>query len=190
MKRFALFLLLLPCLGCQQWGTRQVPLQFSKKWVAGDAEIGRRGKAGVPVTIRLRLGDEETFQKPLGMPCHRVQLRYRQTPAGASKILGPNWSHLGFLLSHEPKLCFQGTTEWLWYLLIVPERTLPERGELSPVVDGRLVFVTQREPTATEEISVIVLTIPQTSDDWDKQSREGDEPFIVARSQWLPIGTR
>jgi hypothetical protein len=79
-------------------------------------------------------------------------------------------------------LCFYATTEWKWNVLIAAKRR-----EMRPAVDGRLVLITGEEIPDGAEIAVELLTIPRSSQDFDKLSRQGAEAFVVARSEWLSL---
>jgi hypothetical protein len=94
MRRAAWIALALVVLGCVGRVSR-MPLQFTKRWIAGEAEIGPRTANGIPVTARLRLADPKAFsdefdiREPFGMTCHEVRLLYRMTPASAHEVLTP-----------------------------------------------------------------------------------------------------
>lgn len=190
MKRLSLVLLVvLLADGCDRWSTRQVPLQFSRKWVTGEAEVARPDANGIPVTIRLRLSDADAFGKefqirePFVLPCQRVRLIYRNTPQSAPQVLQTKWSHAGHLWSEDPELCFHSSVEWVWRVLIARER-----GELPLDVDGRLVLISGEKRASTEEIAIVVLRQPRSREDFIQQA-DGDEVdrFVLTRSQWLPL---
>ena len=189
MKRLPLLLLLLLLGDCGPLGARRIPLQFTKTWVAGEAELARAGANGVPVTIRIRLGDPEAFarefnlREPVALPCQQVRLLYRNTPQSAPQVLQPKWSHAGALWSDTPELCFHSGIEWVWRVLIAGER-----GDLPLDVDGRLVLISGEKEIAKAEIAVVVLRIPRSTEDFNRYFGEGMDAFILARSQWLPLG--
>ncbi len=173
---------------CGQWGVRDVPLQFTKKWVGGDAQFGRRDASGGPVTIRLRLANAEAFanefntRAPFGLTCHEVRLLYRNTPDAAPKFLTTRWADSTVIWSPYPQVCLYAGLESSWNLLIVRER-----GELPLDIDGRLVLVSGAQDESRAEVAVTLLRIRRSSEDFDREGREGLGPFIVARSQWLPL---
>lgn len=183
------WLLALLLAACDGWGTRLVPLQFTKPWVAGTADVARRGDHGVPVDVHLRLGDADAFLREhhldnpiIAFPCHKVRLLYRSSPR-ETRVLQPRWSHAPELWSDNPEICFQTSADWNWRVLIVPKR-----GELPLDVDRRLVLVTGEELTDTSEIAVAVLRKPRSED--YNNAPEGDPVlrFVVAQSQWIRLG--
>ncbi|HEX8616220.1 MAG TPA: hypothetical protein VF911_01430 [Thermoanaerobaculia bacterium] len=193
MKRLSALLIAVLLLACGRWGSHELPLRFTKAWVTGTAEVARSGEQGIPVTVRLRLGDVEAFarefqiREPFALPCQNVRLLYRPDPKAAPRVLQPRWSHAGPLWSDEPNVCFHASVEWVWRVLIVERR-----GELPLDVNGRLVLVTGESSAATDgEISIVVLRQRSAPEDFAPSSN-GDpvERFIVARSQWLPLGRR
>jgi hypothetical protein len=109
MKHAPLMLLFLLFFGCEQWRTNKVPLQFTKKWVTGEAEVSRDSN-GIPVTIHLRLGDAETFGKefnirePYALPCQQVRLLYRNTPQRLPRYFSRN-GHMPVLCGHTSRNC-------------------------------------------------------------------------------------
>jgi hypothetical protein len=188
MKHSPLILLFLIFLGCKQWRTNEVRLQFTKKWVTGEAEVSR-DKNGIPVTIHLRLGDAETFGKefnirePFALPCQQVRLLYRNTPQSTPEILQPKWSHAGPLWSYEPELCFHVSVECVWRVLIGRER-----GTLPLDVNGRLVLISGGKVASPGQIAVILARKPETPEDFARAIRGDVDHFVVARSQWFTLG--
>lgn len=187
MKRL-MFSLLLLVLSCGQLGAHRVPLQFTKKSFAGEANVERPGAKGTPVTIHLRLGDPEVFGtdfnlSPMaGFPCQEIRLLYRKTPQSAPRFLQTEWADHSVMWSEHPQVCLNVGIEAVWRVSIARER-----GELPLDVDGRLVLITREEQTSAEEIAVVVIRIRRSSEDFDREFREGIDTFIVTRSQWLPL---
>jgi hypothetical protein len=186
MKRLPFLLLLV--LSCGQWGAHTVPLQFTTKSFTGEAAVERPDANGIPVTIHLRLGHPEAFGNDfnlspmVGFPCQEIRLLYRRTPQSAPRFLQTEWADHSVMWSEHPQVCLNVGIEAVWRVSIARER-----GELPLDVDGRLVLITHEEQTSAEEISVVVIRIRRSSEDFDKESREGIDAFVVARSQWLPL---
>ena len=191
MKRSLLILALL-LMGCGQWRTHDVPLQFTKKWIAGVAEVSAPDANGVNVTIRVRLADAEAFanefniEPPHGFPCQNIRLIYRHTHRSAPRALRTGRTDSSRLWTSEPEVCLHGGLESAWRVLVARGRR-----DLEQDINDPVVLISDAGSEASEEIAIEVLRKRTAPADFI-QPENGDpiDRFVIARSQWLPLRKR